>query len=111
MVAAGLQRTDPGQVVHRIVAVGPGEGIAAAAAAGQAEAGLRGRIEELPKKRDLVSNRIPAFLSHRSRACETNISAKSLRRVSRTLLIGRGAVGSWAVWRRAIRCLLLLLSV
>jgi hypothetical protein len=46
MVVAGLQRTDPGQVVHQIVAAGPGEGIAVAAA-GQAEAGLLGRTEEL----------------------------------------------------------------
>lgn len=48
MVAVGLQRTDPGQVVHQIVAAGPGEGIAAVAV-GQAEVGLRGRIGELPK--------------------------------------------------------------
>ena len=50
MVAAGLQQTGPGQVVHRIVAAGPGADIAGAAA-GQAEAVLRGRTEELPENR------------------------------------------------------------
>jgi len=50
MVAVGLQRTDPGQAVHQIVAAGPGEGIAVAAA-GLAEAGLQGRTGELPEKK------------------------------------------------------------
>ena len=51
MVAVGLQRTGRGlaEAVHQIV-VRPVEGgtAAAAAAAGQAEAGLRGKTEELP---------------------------------------------------------------
>jgi hypothetical protein len=46
MAAVGLQRIDPGQAVHQIVAAGPGEGIAVAAA-GLAEAGLQGRTGEL----------------------------------------------------------------
>ena len=50
MVVAGLQRTDPGQAVHQIVAAGPGEGIAVAAA-GLAEAGLQGRTGELPENK------------------------------------------------------------
>lgn len=48
MVAAGLQRIGPDQAVHRTVdrPAGPGEGTAAVAA-GQGEAGLRGRTGEL----------------------------------------------------------------
>lgn len=51
MEAAGLQQIDPGQAGHQIVdrPAGPGEGTAAAADAGQAEAGLQGRTGELPE--------------------------------------------------------------
>ena len=50
MVAAGLQRTDPGlaEAVHHTVDLEV-DTAAAAAAAGLAEAGLRGRTEELPE--------------------------------------------------------------
>ena len=50
MVAAGLQRIDLGQVDHQTVHPVDLEGdIAAAAAAGQAEAGLLGKTGELPE--------------------------------------------------------------
>lgn len=50
MVAVGLQQIDPGQADHQIVVhpAGLEEGTAVAAA-GQAEAGLRGRTGELPE--------------------------------------------------------------
>jgi hypothetical protein len=51
MVAVGLQRTAPGlaEAVHQIVVRPAEEGTAAAAAAGQAEVGHRGRTGELPE--------------------------------------------------------------
>ena len=53
MVAAGLQQIDPGlaEAVHHTVDLegDTAAAAAAAAAAGLAEAGLRGRTEELPE--------------------------------------------------------------